>query len=183
MRLGRIVQRQSCHVPLLRCDFTKDSGLDTWNELHLAGPDFVLEKPINIKRTPRINAIDNAKRIERNAVTVQRLRCSENLGKSRLAVIGDAIYVVQLFRAIDAEAHEKPMSLEEHSPGIVQQRPIGLQIIFNALIRLLVFLFEFDDFLKKVQPEQGWLAALPGEDVLLTVVPFEVLPDVGFENF
>ena len=75
------------------------------------------------------------------------------------------------------------MLFKKGSPLVVKQRAVCLEIIFNALVGLLVLLFELDDLAEELQTQQGWLAALPREHYLVAVLPLDVLSDVGFKNF
>ena len=72
---------------------------------------------------------------------------------------------------------------EECAPLVVEQSVIGLKIVFDALVGLFVFLFQFDYFLKNLQVQQGGLAALPGKDDFAAILSFDVLADVGFQDF
>ena len=72
--------------------------------------------------------------------------------------------------------------MEEGSPFLVKQSTIGLEVVFDALIRLLVFLFELNDLFEELQSEKGRLAALPGKHDLCAVLSFNILFDVFFQN-
>ena len=76
----------------------------------------------------------------------------------------------------------KPCSLEKGAPFVVEQCAVGLQIVLDALAGLLVLLFQFDDFVEELEPEQRRFAALPGEDDFVAVLAFDVLADVGLED-
>ena len=75
------------------------------------------------------------------------------------------------------------MLLEERAPLVVEQRAVGLEIVLDALVGLLVFLLELDHLVEELEPEQRRLATLPGEDHFVAVLAFDVLLDVGLENF
>jgi hypothetical protein len=75
------------------------------------------------------------------------------------------------------------MLLEKCAPLVVEERAVGLKIVLDALAGLFVFLFQLDYFLKKLQAQQGGLAALPGKDDFAAILSFDVLADVGFQDF
>jgi len=160
----------------------EDLGLDTRNELHLAWTDFIFQETIYIKRTFRVDAIDHTQCIERYSMPMQHLCRCEYLVEGRLAVLGDAILVVKFFGSVDAQTDEESVLFKKGSPLVVKQRAVCLEIIFNALVWLLVLLFELDDLMEELQPQQGWLAALPREHYLVAVLPLDVLSDVGFKD-
>ena len=43
------------------------------------------------------------------------------------------------------------MLLQESSPFVIQERSVGLQVIFDALIGLLVLLLELNNFFEELQ--------------------------------
>ena len=160
----------------------EDLGLDARNELHLAWTDFIFQETINIERTLRIDAIDHTQRIERDAMPVQHLCCGEDLVEGRLAVLGYAIVIVQFLGTVNAQANKESVLLKKGAPFVVKQRAVRLEIIFNTLPWLLVLPFELDDLVEKLQPQQGRLTALPGEDHLASVLPLDVLSDMGLKD-
>ena len=56
--------------------------------------------------------------------------------------------------------------MEKRAPFVIQERTVGLQVVFAPDIGRAVFLFQFHDFSKKIEAEKGRLASLPGENYL-----------------
>ncbi len=75
------------------------------------------------------------------------------------------------------------MLLEERAPFVIEERAVGLQIVFDSLVGLLVFLLQLDDLAEKVQSQEGWFTALPGKDHFAAVLPLDVLADMSLEDF
>ncbi len=144
--------------------------------------NLILEEAVYIERPLGVHPIDDAEYVEGHAMAMQHLRRGEYFVEGRLAVLGHAIAVMQFLGAVDAEANEETVFLEEQSPLVVEQRAVGLEIVLDALVRLLVLLFELDHFVEELKSEQGRFASLPGEDNFIAVLAFYVLLDVGFEN-
>ena len=94
----------------------------------------------------------------------------------------DPVLVVDFPRAVDAQADQEPVLLEELAPFLVDQRAVGLEIVLDPLERLGVFLFERDDLAEEIQPHQRRLAALPGEHHLRPGHARDVLLDEPLEH-
>jgi len=75
------------------------------------------------------------------------------------------------------------MLLQESAPLVIQERSIGLQVVFDSLIGLLVPLLQLNHLAKEVQPEQSRLAPLPGKNNFAAILTLDVLADVGFKDF
>ena len=94
---------------------------------------------------------------------------------------GDAIGVMQRTRAIDAQAHQKMVRLQESAPFIVQGHAIGLEGLRDDLVRLPVFFHQRHGLAKKLDAHQCGLAALPGDRHFRQAMRFKQLPDIGLE--
>ena len=66
------------------------------------------------------------------------MRCSSfaaaiHLVEGGRAALGDPVAVVDVARAVDAQADEEAVLLQEAGPFLVEQRAVGLQIVFDPL--------------------------------------------------
>ena len=90
--------------------------------------------------------------------------------------------IVNLARAVDAQADEEPVLLEEARPVVVEQGAVGLQVVLDALPGLGVFLLQRDDLLEELEAQQRGLAALPGEDDFVGGDALDVVPHEPVEQ-
>ena len=107
---------------------------------------------------------------------------AHHLVERSLAALVDAIGVVQLARAVDAQADEELVRLEEGAPLVVEQRAVGLDRVRRPAVRALVAFDVLDRALEEVEAHQRRLAALPGDDDLRPRLRLEQLADVGLEQ-
>lgn len=180
---GRILHWQGGRIPFLRRGLLEYFRLHTRDELCFARPDFILEEVVHIQRALGVHSIHNAKNVKGHTMPMKHLCRREDLVKRRLAIVGDAIAIVKFFGAVDAQANQESVLFQEGPPLVVQERAIRLEIAIDMLVGPLVFLFQFNYLAEKVQPQQGWLTTLPGENHLTAVLPFDVLADVCFQDF
>ena len=89
---------------------------------------------------------------------------------------------MQLRRAVATQANQETMLLEKNGPFGVKQCAVGLQIIFDALMRLFVARLQSDHCAKEVEAEQRRFAALPGKDHLVGSLCFDELLDMPFQH-
>ena len=102
--------------------------------------------------------------------------------ESALAAAVNPVGVVQLARAVNAQADEKMMFLEERAPVIVEQQAVGLEGVLHDLFGPAVGFNEFHRTLEEVELHQRRLATLPRHRDLLGAMRFEQLADVGLER-
>jgi hypothetical protein len=100
----------------------------------------------------------------------------------RLAAPGDPKTVMQPFRSVAAQADEEVVLLEKGRPLGIEQCAVGLQIVLDPLERLLVRRLQRHHLAEEIQPQQGRLPALPGEDHLVPGLRLDVLTDVLLEH-
>ena len=86
---------------------------------------------------------------------------SEYFVECRLTAFVYAVAVMQLLRAIDAQANQKLVIAQKRVPVVIQERAVGLQIVLDVQTRTLIFLFECDHLLEELDAQQRRLAALP----------------------
>ena len=98
---------------------------------------------------------------------MQHLRRGVDGVERRRAALGDPVLVVDLLRAVDGQAHEEAVLLQEARPVLVEQRAVGLQVVLDPLSGLRVLPLQRHDLAEEVEAEQRGLAALPREHHLV----------------
>lgn len=166
---------------LWRC-VPKYIRLDARDELDLPGCNLVLEESVDVERAPCIHPIDDAQRIERHFMTMEKLCGGNDFVECGFAVLGDTILIVKFFWAVNAEANQESVLLEKGRPLLIEQSAIGLKIVLDALIGFLVSLLKRHDLLEKLDAEQGGFSALPSKNHFIAILALNVLSDVCFEN-
>jgi len=68
-------------------------------------------------------------------------------------VLGDPAVIVNLARTVDAQADEKSVLLEKPGPVVVEQRAVGLQVIFDPLPWLGMLRLQRDHLLEELEPK------------------------------
>ncbi len=160
-----------------RGDRLERARLDQRNELHHPRTDLTREKAVDVQRPPGVLAVDDRQGVEGDAVFLQPLGGGEDAVERGLAPLGHAVGVVQVFRAVDAEADEEMVLAEEAAPGVVQQDAVGLQAVEDPLAVGAVLLLQVQDLAEEVDAQEGRLAALPLEFDLRGVVVGDVIAD------
>ena len=101
---------------------------------------------------------------------------------SGLAGLIDAVGVVKLWGAVDAQADEEVIFDKELAPLVVEQGAVGLDGV-GDFFAVGVFFLQFDGFAEEGDAEKGGLAALPGEGDFGDVLVGDVLTDERVEDF
>ena len=118
--MGSLAGSQCCGAAFLK------SFVWTHGRNWLTRSDFVFQKTVNIERPQCIQAIDHAQRVEWHSVVVQHFCGRQHLVERCLAVLGNAILVMQLFRPVNTESDQKSMLFQESAPLIIQQCAVRL---------------------------------------------------------
>ena len=129
-----------------------------------------------------VRGVDRAQDVDVHAVPVQTPPAAHHIVERSLAALVHAIGVVQLARAVHAQADEDLVLLEEGAPGVVQLRAVGLDGVGDLLSRLLVPLDVLDRALEEVEAHERRLATLPADDDFRSGLRLEQLTDVGLEE-
>jgi len=137
------------------------AGLDDRNELQVSRADFASQEAVYVERARSVASVHAGQRIEPHAEATQKPGRREHRVERRRAALGHPILVVQLPGAVDAEADQESMLLEEARPILVEQRAVRLQVVLDSLAGLGMLLLQRDDLAEKVQSPQRRLTALP----------------------
>src|SRR5579872_1475695 len=73
----------------------------------------------------------------------------------------EPVRVVELARAVDAQAYQKIVLLEEGTPLVIEQDAVGLKGVFHDLFRSAVLFDKFDRTAEEIELHERRLASLP----------------------
>ncbi len=141
-------------------------ALDDRDELDEVGLQLVAEEAIDLDRMIGVRGVDRAQDVDVDAVPVQALPAAHHVVERALAAFVDAVGVVHLARAVDAQADEDLVLLEERAPLVVEPRAVGLDRVGDLLSGPLILPHVLDRALEEVEAHQRRLAALPADDDL-----------------
>src|SRR5690606_29940707 len=114
-------------------------------------------------------------RVEFYRMLLQQANAAHHLVKGWTPAFVLAVGIMQLAGAIDADADQEVVFLEELAPLVIQQGRVGLERVFYGHARFAILRLEFDGFPEKIHAHQGWLTALPGKGYLWYVLRFDML--------
>ena len=129
-----------------------------------------------------VGGVDSAQDVEVHFVLAQVSPALHDLVEGASFAAVEAVGVVDFAGAIDAQAHQKVVFLEESAPFVIEQNAVGLKSVLHDLVRPAVFLDEFDRAPEELDLHEGRLAALPSHGNVRSAVRFQQLADVGLER-
>jgi hypothetical protein len=105
--------------------------LDDGYELDEIGARFIPQEAIHLQRADCVGRVDGGQDVELDAVFLQQCQPGHHAVERRPASPVDAVGIVQLAWAIQAEADQEAVLPEEAAPFVVQERAIRLQRVAN----------------------------------------------------
>ena len=94
---------------------------------------------MDIARAADVEPVNAGQGVEEVAMPLQQLGSGEHLVKRGLLAFGDPVVIVNVARAVNTQAHQKPVLLEKTAPLLVEQSAVALEIVFDPLARLGIF--------------------------------------------
>jgi len=94
-------------------------------------------------------------------VLPQKPKTSQDVFQTAPAIRVRAVFVVYLGGTVDADSNEHPPPLQETTPGIIEQRPVGLKHIDDLPARPGKGLLVTHRLPKELQAGQHGLSSLP----------------------
>ena len=138
-------------------------AFDDRDELDVSHAEVVAEEAVDVERVVLVRRVHRAEDVDVDFVLAEQLVSAQHLVEGRVALLVDAERVVQLARTVDADADEEACSREQLAPLVGQQRAVGLDRVFDGLVRAPMLLDELDRAAEEVDAHQRRLAALPGD--------------------
>ena len=157
-------------------------ALDDRDELHPLRAQLVAEEAIDRAAVFLVGGVDRAQDVEFDAVLSQVPPALHHPVEGALPAAVDPVGVVDLARAVDAQADQEVVLLEEGAPVVVEQDAVGLEGVLHGLAGPAVLLDELDGAPEELELHQRRLAALPRHGDLGRAVRLEQLADVGLER-
>jgi hypothetical protein len=169
-------------VPALRRNLPEPHGLHDRDELHPLRADLVAQKAIDLEGlfcSPKVHTTESCKI---DLVFSENLCSPEHPVEASVAGTVFAVGIMQVPGTVNGETNKEVFLMQELAPRTVEDRTVGLHVIFTPHMGWTVLFLKLDNLPEEVQTEERRLAALPGEDHLLVVLALEVLPDEGLEH-
>ena len=129
-----------------------------------------------------VGGVDRGEGVPLHAVLAQLREPAHDLVERGLAGLVAAVGVVQLARAVDAEADEEAVLGEEPRPVAVDLGAVGLDGVPHRHAGRRVALAQLHGAAEELEPHQRGLAALPGDLDLGRAVRLDELADVELER-
>ncbi len=160
----------------------RDAGapLDDGDELHVLAADF-LEEAVDFEGLFGGFAVEAGECVEADLAGLEGCDAAHDFVEGGGAFLVDAVGVVEVAGAVDADADEEVVLLEEVGPFGVEQGGVCLEGVFDGLA-VGVLGLEGDGLAEEFDAEQGGLAALPCEADVGRGLGLDVLADVVFEQ-
>jgi len=132
------------------------------NELHEfhTESDEKIEYLVGMLRIPRVQ---QGQGIELDLVFFAVVDGPHHLIERPRARMIETVVVVEFFGAVDTDADEELVFVEEAAPCFVEQDGVGLKRIADFLARSAVLFLQLDGLFIKIQAHQRRLAPLPGK--------------------
>ena len=127
--------------------------------------------------------MDDGEGVEFGFVFFEEVDAAHDEVEGGFSAFVDAVEVVEAAWAIDGEADEEVVGVEELAPVGVEECAVGLEGVVDFFGWGAVFGLEFYDAFEEVEAHEGGFAALPGEVDFGDVLVLDVLADVVVEGF
>src|SRR5262249_52046093 len=124
-----------------------------------------LEKFVDFQWAAGALAMHDGEGVEVHPMSLEDLQSAQHFVEGGAAALVHTIEVVEFARAVDAQADEKLFSMEEFTPGVVQEDSVGLESIGDLPAVPVPFL-QRDGLGKELHPHERGLPALPDEQHL-----------------
>src|SRR5258708_11174902 len=98
-----------------------------------------------------IGGVDGAQYVEIDSEQVQVPPAAHHLIESALLAAVDPVGVVELARAVDAQADEEIVFLEEGAPFIIEKNAVGLEGVLHGLAGATVLFDELNGSPEEVE--------------------------------
>ena len=131
---------------------------------------------IDIERVVGIEVVDDTHHVPLHAVLLQQLYATHHLVEGGLSATRTAVFIVKLLGAVDGEADEPVVLVEELTPLVGEQGAVGLEAVVN-LSSAGVAALQLQHFLVEAERAHQRLATVPGEKHLRLCLRFDILLD------
>lgn len=177
---------QSCRIALHAGGEGEPVGalhgaLHNGGELDVVATD-AFEEVVEVEGVVGVEVIDHRQRIPFHTVLVEQVDAPHHLAEGGAATGRAAIFVVKLLRAVDGDAHEEVVFLEEAAPLVGEQRGVGLNTVVDGAAAGVGAL-EFQGTLIEGDGAHERFAAVPSEEHFGGGLSFDVFLDELLQQF
>ncbi len=156
--------------------------LDDRDELHPLRAELVAQEAVDGPPVRLVGRVHRAQDVEVDPVPAQGPPALHDAVEGAPPAAVDPVGVVHLAGAVDAQADEERVLLEEGAPLVVEQESVRLEGVLHALPGTPVLLDERHRVAEELDAHQRRLAALPGHGDLGRAVGLEQLAEVLLER-
>ena len=157
-------------------------AFDDGDELHELRPDLIAQECVDALAMFFVGGVDGGQDVELGIVFLQQFNAAHHLVEGGIAALVDAIEIVNIPRAIEADTNQEVVFGKELTPFVVQRDGIGLECIINPHAAFFVLLLKAHRLSKKFDAHQGRFAALPGKVDFVDRLGLDILADVFFQQ-
>lgn len=157
-------------------------ALNDGDELQPLGAHLVAKESIDLASPFLIGGVHSAEDIEFDTMLAEMLPAQHYPVKRALLGAVEAVGVVEFTWAVDAQADQKVVLLEERAPLVIQKNAVGLKSVFHGLPGFAVLLDNLDRTPEEVELHQRRFPSLPRHRYRRRAVRFQQLTDVGLQR-
>src|SRR5208337_1348183 len=157
-------------------------ALDDGNELHPLCAHLIAEETIDRAAVLLVGGVDRAQYVEFDSVLAQVPPALHHLVEGALFAAVEPVRVVDLAWAVNAQANQEIVFLEEAAPLIVEEDAVGLKGMLHDLLGAAVLFDELDGASEEVDLHQRRFASLPRDSYCGRAVRLQQLLDVSLER-
>ena len=151
-----------CHYFMRCCRISIILLNDDWNELHPSGVKFA-QCAVDLHALPRCVGGDSAEKIRFEAVRLQLFYGGADTLPGGIAGDIRAVHIVHSLRPVNAYADVEVLLRKELTPRVINEKPVGLQIIPAFPPFRQIFLLQCDRAAIEIDSCQRRLPAVPCE--------------------
>lgn len=156
-------------------------ALHNGGELDVVAID-AFEEVVELEGVVGVEVVDHRQRVPFHAVLVEQVDAPHHLAEGGTVARRPAIFVVELLRPIDGDAHEEVVFLEEAAPLVGEQRGIGLNTVVDGAAAGVGAL-EFQGTPIEGDRTHERFATMPGEEYFGGGLSFDVFLDELLQQF
>ena len=154
--------------------------LDDGDELDELRTELVAQERVDLAAVVAVGRVDGGEHVPVDPVPPEYVEPAHHPVEGGLAALVDPVGVVHLARAVDGQAHQEVVLVQERAPLVVEQRAVGLHRVEHRLPGPAELLLQLEGPPQELEAHQGRLAALEGDhDLVGALVGREQLADVG----
>ena len=171
-----VLQRGEVASVCVRREALHDGG-----ELNVVA-SYLLKEVVELQRVVGVVVVHHRHAVPFHSVLLQQVDALHHLDERGLPLFVFPVFVVELLRSVDGDAHQPVVLLEEPAPLVGEQGAVGLDaVVYGPSVGIL--LLQLHRTLVEGEGAHQRLAAVPGEQHLRHRLRVDVLFDELFQQF